>query len=729
MTHRMNTSFAASLLILLVVAVAVGAASAAAAAATAATGLHRELPAFALSNFKDAVLTWANTRDNTNAGPVRAPGFTGLHAGPAAAMEASALAEDSFALAVDGKALAEPRLLSGDAWLTTDGAFVYEPYAYANESAAVGGALRLQRVAALPEGLHAYTVVYRLQNLRARDTLTVDLLDYVLSAPSATAAPATAVCEAPAACAYTLPAATGAGEWQLRSEATAPAGARVTFAAADAASSTRTPLAQFARTRALDNKAYASAPQVALGTAVSGLILAPGATVEVSFVRQFVPPNSNGVGDGDGDGVVGTLTSSEMLARTAAETRAWLARSGWRAPANGVKASKEDEFYAVALLAMRLSQNPVLGTYAASFHAAYQFKTWARDAVFSAMIMDTAGQHASAAQFLAWLADAPRRAEDGGFHTCYSWWTGAAVGFVEPQFDSAGAALMAYYYHHRLTGDTALLRRAQGLVRALEDFFLANHSGGAFVQPDYSIWEESSDGRTGRGLAPAHFAFTHALAHAGMRSAALIEERVYGDAARAAAARARSDALAETLDAHFWRETPDGSGYYVRSLDADTLAQDPRTDGSTAAAVFAGACTNATRAQAHVARIRARLTRLGAGIARYEDDPFFYDSIYSPGGREVGAAAPPWGVTTMFTAWAELAAWGADAAAPAVDAHLAWMVAHLYPHLMPVGEAVDGVSGEPVMSSSPDLYEHAGVFIWTYLLRHGKALLPNPSLW
>ena len=697
----------------------------AAATATAATTLHRELPAFALSNFKDAVLTWANTRDNTNAGPVRAPGFTGLHVGPAAAMEASALAEDSFALAVDGKALAEPRLLSGDAWLTTDGAFVYEPYAYANESAAVGTALRVQRVAALPEGLHAYTVVYRLQNLRARDTLTVDLLDYVLAAPSASSTPATAVCEAPGAlCSYTLPAAAGGGEWRLRSEATVPAGARVTVSAADAGSAARTPLAQFARTRALDNKAYASGAQVAIGTAVSGLVLAPGATVEVSFVRSFVAP-SESASMGGVFPAAPALTSGEMLARTAAETHAWLARSGWH-PRSTEAASKEDEFYAVALLTMRLSQNPVLGTYAASFHAAYQFKTWARDAVFSAMIMDTAGQHASAAQFLAWLADAERRAEDGGFHTCYSWWTGAAVGFVEPQFDSAGAALMAYYYHHRLTGDTALLRRAQGLVRALEDFFLADHSGGAFVKPDYSIWEESSDGRTGQGLAPAHFAFTHALAYAGMLSAALIEERVYGDSTRAAAARARAAAFARTLDAAFWRE--DG-GYYVRSLAADTLAQDPRTDGSTAATVFAGVCANATRAQAHIARIRARLTRLGAGIARYENDPFFYDSIYSPGGREVGAAAPPWGVTTMFTAWAEVAAWGRDGAAAMVDAHLAWMVAHLYPHLMPVGEAVDGVSGEPVMSSSPDLYEHAGVFIWTYLLRHGKALLPNPSLW
>lgn len=35
-------------------------------------------------------------------------------------------------------------------------------------------------------------------------------------------------------------------------------------------------------------------------------------------------------------------------------------------------------------------------------------------------------------------------------------------------------------------------------------------------------------------------------------------------------------------------------------------------------------------------------------------DPFFYDSIFSPGGKEAAGPTPPWGVVTMFTAFAEL---------------------------------------------------------------------------
>jgi hypothetical protein len=81
-------------------------------------------------------------------------------------------------------------------------------------------------------------------------------------------------------------------------------------------------------------------------------------------------------------------------------------------------------------------------------------------------------------------------------------------------------------------------------------------------------------------------------------------------------------------------------------------------------------------------------------------DPFFYDSIYNPAkGPEVGAPSPPWGVVTMFVAWAELQH-GID-----ISKRLQWMYDHAAPGAMPVGEAIDGVSGKFVMSSCPDIYE------------------------
>lgn len=60
------------------------------------------------------------------------------------------------------------------------------------------------------------------------------------------------------------------------------------------------------------------------------------------------------------------------------------------------------------------------------------------------------------------------------------------------------------------------------------------------------------------------------------------------------------------------------------------------------------------RAKSHIDTIVSSLTKRNYGIARYQNDPFFFASKFNPGGKEVGEASPPWGVTTMFTAWAEL---------------------------------------------------------------------------
>jgi hypothetical protein len=57
------------------------------------------------------------------------------------------------------------------------------------------------------------------------------------------------------------------------------------------------------------------------------------------------------------------------------------------------------------------------------------------------------------------------------------------------------------------------------------------------------------------------------------------------------------------------------------------------------------------------------------------------------------------------------------------------MLDHAAPGQMPVGEAIDGITGTFVMSSCPDLYEYAGVYAWTVLMDQKLAKLPNPHLW
>ena len=73
---------------------------------------------------------------------------------------------------------------------------------------------------------------------------------------------------------------------------------------------------------------------------------------------------------------------------------------------------------------------------------------------------------------------------------------------------------------------------------------------------------------------------------------------------------------------------------------------------------------------------------------------------FDPGGQEVGAASPPWGVVDMFMSWAEMQVHGLSVAAD----RLAWMVDRAAFMAMPVGEAVDGTAKTFVMISCPDLY-------------------------
>ena len=125
----------------------------------------------------------------------------------------------------------------------------------------------------------------------------------------------------------------------------------------------------------------------------------------------------------------------------------------------------------------------------------------------------------------------------------------------------------------------------------------------------------------------------------------------------------RSVQITNAIEQQLWIERP--NGYYARSIWSHDLSIDARADSSSVGFIFTGGAANQTRALSHLAWMKQNLvrlftvllsklfslkcpfaylqTRLGAGIARYHNDPFFYDSIYNPGGGpEVGAPSPPW---------------------------------------------------------------------------------------
>lgn len=119
------------------------------------------------------------------------------------------------------------------------------------------------------------------------------------------------------------------------------------------------------------------------------------------------------------------------------------------------------------------------------------------------------------------------------------------------------------------------------------------------------------------------------------------------------------------------------------------------------------------------------------GISRYKDDHYFYDGKWSPARQEgdpmvneVSDVGPPWGVTTMFTLWAEFAM----GMRKNVMKRLDWMSEVGTEGSLPVGECVDH-DNSVVWSSAADVYEHGGVYIYSVLLNERKAELLNPLTW
>ncbi|GIQ91034.1 glycoside hydrolase family 15/phosphorylase b kinase regulatory chain family, partial [Kipferlia bialata] len=93
---------------------------------------------------------------------------------------------------------------------------------------------------------------------------------------------------------------------------------------------------------------------------------------------------------------------SYWLDQCATQSKAWLDK----ATIPSSLAIQERNFFNISLLFMKHSQNPTVGTMVASFHPSYGYKVWARDAVFSAMILDAAGYSDEAEAFYRWLSTA-----------------------------------------------------------------------------------------------------------------------------------------------------------------------------------------------------------------------------------------------------------------------------------------------------------------------------------
>ncbi|KAJ4458882.1 putative Carbohydrate-binding family 6 protein [Paratrimastix pyriformis] len=815
------------------------------------------LPSMFLSNWKDMTMTWATNRNFNKQNPIRPNGPTGLRI--SANWAVSALSQDTFAIDWngamygsnsnywDGVSLLIPQTGEWKTTFTTDGSRSL-PF-------------QLVRSYYMPPNEPFYIVDYAITAPQSATGIsTVRLLDLVVSDHPASSqllygwrctpsqyggAPTDGLNEADRDLYMVDARKTGGfyfsmGAFQpvsrhqvggVKISANVWLRSMLPFHSLHSPHSPRHP------TRITTGAQASGLPGRPGGTAT----INPGQTVHLSFFRTVQVDWRPAV---DASLRARGATAQSWISQTATSYAHFLAQG--KRP-KGLDADTQLMFDASVML-LKNSQNPTVGTIVASFHPSYGYKTWTRDGLFAALILSEAGYDAEATAYVRWMATAELRAATGeGFHTCYDYWTGAPVGFVEPQYgrsririttpsrataaptpmsrplrltgpsarlvhfrvtwrawnpaDSSGAFLMGVY-HTLVQGQSADAFKAR--TRQIEDFFLNNGGYQGLAAPDYSIWEvrpwvpclprpiricapgtgdsgetpalvdacvclvaslgasrppghvarlithtptlsssqESSDPHSGQGLPLSHFSFTQAMAFGGLIAAGKLED-AWGNANRAAACRQRAADIQKAANGLLWITTPAG-GYFARGLWNDTGRLDDRADSSSLATIYLG-LTTGDRARWHYEHMVANLTQNGGGaLSRYWNDPFFFDSIYNPAGiAEVGAAGAPWGVTSMFGAWVELMMGKVDPThihawshqpflrhqGQAVTARLQWMVKHAAAGMLPVGEAVDGVSGEFVWSSAPDLYESGGVFVWTVLMQQGLARMPNPAEW
>ena len=382
--------------------------------------------------------------------------------------------------------------------------------------------------------------------------------------------------------------------------------------------------------------------------------------------------------------------------------------------ARGIKPDLIDEYgdlYNKSLIILKNSQNAKIGAIASSLHPRYGYKNWARDSLMAAFMLDAAGYHDEAKHFFEFLPTVERD-QNGGWFTTYNTFDGSHEGFVEPQYDSMGLFPMAINFHHQCFGDLVWVKERMKVVEECAEFLMkkGKHSLGL---ADYAPWEESSDHHIPNvGFPTKYYAFTQGLYYGGLIACAKLEE-AFGKVEKAKLYRARAAELKTVVNKYLFKD-----GKFLRSRhESNAFTPEFFADSASLSMVFAGLATE-EQATSHVSFINERLNFLGGGISRYEHDPYFFDSQWNPcgnGTHETQLDMPVWPVTTAYMAWSE------HRLGMNFQKRLDFMVKYSAYGNMPIGEAVDRADGALIPPSSPDTFEHGGVYVYTTLLSQGLA--------
>jgi hypothetical protein len=487
--------------------------------------------------------------------------------------------------------------------------------------------------------------------------------------------------------------------------------------------------------------------------AVNGLSTRTGADIELGFVNT-VPLGPAAKAEiafyyavaNDLAGVeaiaarVKTATTTQWFATQAQAWATWLGTG--TAPNTTDPALKSA--YAHSLVGMRQAQHPEFGAFVAATNPTYYFKVWPRDSAVVAIGLDGAGYLADAERFWLWMANAQEHGTTQNFPrgTWYSnydfWQKRSPISFVDPEWDSLGLFLTGVYHHHRLllARDPALA--AAFLVKvgpAVVDAatFIESGVGTAaapvdhgFGPKDNSIWEDKfqwagfTQGTYGAGLLAARELAAQPGLAVPNRAAGWL-----GAAERVRSAITRPYVAGDCSG--LWDET---DHYIMRGVNPD-CSPDRRVDAAVNIVAVLGLLA---ADDPKVAGLRARtIARLspqrgfnGQGISRFEQDDFYYSSVYGPGGQyESRVPEPVWPQLSMYVAMAEH--WtGEDKSALA---RLHWVVSVMGRGFTAPGEAVDWSTQELMVSTAtePVTASWFVLGLLTYLDQYDTRLPKTPT--
>lgn len=402
-----------------------------------------------------------------------------------------------------------------------------------------------------------------------------------------------------------------------------------------------------------------------------------------------------------------TQASAESIADTARAQTAdyWLGQvassySTWLS--SGLTTSATDPglntAYKRSLVINKQAQQPQYGSWPAATNPAYAYKVWVRDSAVTAMGMDATGHLAEAEKYWNWMASVQNT--DGTWHTNYNVWKANEwISFVEPEHDAIGLFLAGVYRHYiavkatNPTAATAFLNGVWTAVTKAGDFIRTNTGANGFGPSDASIWEEGVEYNT----------FTQVTYSEGLNAAKYLATEK-ADSTRAtnyaATATTIKNSMLRASTASPYRGLWNESGrYFNRAVNTDGTARTLVDSSSTLFSVFGMLPYTDTRTRDHRIDMLSSVTHDDWGVARYQGDGFYYSSPYSPGGQyEASAVEPVWPQPSLYISMLEH--WqGNDSMSLS---RLQWYAARTGRGFVTPGEAVDWVTGQPLISTSAE---------------------------